>query len=202
MSHQQPFSVIGFHSCDRAVGIKVLNGEIELQPSNNPWDWLGEGVYFWEQNPGRALEYAKESSERKQFNKIPIITPCILGANIELGNCLNLLDSNSIKLLQGAYEVLKKLIKDAGQKLPQNKGSNRALDCAVIQYMHQSNKSTGKPAYDTVRCAFPEGEEAYPGSAITSRLHIQICVLNPDCIKGYFLPRPLDTFNPGLRTKA
>ncbi len=90
MPHHQPFSVIGFHSCDKEVGLKVLNGNEDLIPSDNPWDWLGEGVYFWEQNPGRALEYAIESSTRKQFDKIPVKVPFVLGAIIELGNCLNL----------------------------------------------------------------------------------------------------------------
>jgi hypothetical protein len=198
LPHHHPFTVIGFHSCDKEVGLKVLTGTDELTPSNNQWDWLGEGIYFWEQNPGRALEYAIESSQNKQFNKIPITTPFILGANIELGNCLNLVESNSLQILQAAYKGLEKLIREAGKRLPQNKGNNRALDCAVIQYIHQSNKLAGTPAFDTVRCAFPEGEEAYPGSAITTRLHIQICVLNPDCIKGYFLPRPLHKFNPNL----
>ncbi len=198
MPYHQPFTVTGFHSCDKEVGLKVLNGQDELKSSNNPWDWLGEGIYFWEQNPGRALEYAIESAQHKQFNKIPIDTPFVLGANIELGNCLNLVESNSIEILRAAYNGLEKLIHEAGKKMPQNKGNNRALDCAVIQYIHQSNKLAGTPAFDTVRCAFPEGGEVYPGSAITARLHIQICVLNSDHIKGFFLPRPLKKFNPNL----
>ncbi len=82
--------------------------------------------------------------------------------------------------------------------MPLNKGANRALDCAVIKYIHQSNREEGKQAYDTIRCAFGEGNEAYPGTEITSRLHIQICIINKDCIKGYFLPRPLQQFNPFL----
>jgi hypothetical protein len=52
--------------------------------------------------------------------------------------------------------------------------------------------------YDTVRCAFPEGEEAYPDSFISSRLHIQVCVRNLACIKGFFLPQPLSKFNPAF----
>jgi hypothetical protein len=198
LPHNHPFSVIGFHSCDKEVGLNVLNGRDELRPSNNPWDWLGAGIYFWEQNPGRALEYAIESSERKQFNKVPIATPFVLGAIIDLGNCLNLVEAASIQVLRTAYEELEKLMTEAGRKMPQNKGNNRALDCAVIQYIHQSNKRAGTPPFDTIRCAFPEGEEVYPGSAITTRLHIQLCVLNPACINGFFLPRPLKTFNPYL----
>ena len=196
MPHHYPFSVIGFHSCDRKVGLSVLNADVELFASKNSWDWLGEGIYFWEQNPARALEYAEESAQRKQFNRIPIKTPFVLGAIIELGNCLNLVETNSLQILREAYKGLKKIVQEAGKEMPQNNMNNRALDCAVIQYIHLSNKKEGKKPFDTIRCAFPEGEEAYPGSAITSRLHIQICVLNPECIQGYFLPRPVSLYNP------
>lgn len=198
MPHHYPFSVVGFHSCDKEVGFKVLTGTDDLLGSKNSWDWLGEGVYFWEQNPARALEYAIESAQLKQFNKIPIKTPFVLGAIIELGNCLNLVETNSLQILSTAYHGLKKVVEEAGKKMPENKKDNRALDCAVIQYIHQSIKEQGEMPFDTIRCAFPEGEEAYPGSAITSRLHIQLCILNPDCIKGYFLPRPVSQYNPLL----
>jgi hypothetical protein len=199
LSYQFPLSIIGFHSCDQEVGIRVLNGNDELLPSNNSWDWLGSGIYFWEQNPGRALEYAIESSKRVQFNKVPIRVPFVLGAIVELRNCLNLVESQSLQILQAAYSTLKKIMHEAGKELPKNNGNNRVLDCTVIQHIHKSHKELGLQPYDTIRCAFPEGIEVYPGSSFTSRLHIQICVINPECIKGYFLPKPLQDFNPHLR---
>ena len=196
MSLYHPSRVIGFHSCDKEVGLKVLNGKDFLKPSKNAWDWLADGIYFWEENPGRALEYAVESAAKKQFNLVRISTPFVLGAVIELGNCLNLVEKESLQILTAAYKGLKKTLDTSKDSLPKNKGDNRALDCAVIKYVHQSNLTESKPAYDTVRCAFPEGGEAYDGSAITSRLHIQIAVRNTACIKGIFLPFPINKFNP------
>ena len=193
-----PFSIIGYHSCDKDVGLRILNGKDDLRASTNAWDWLGQGIYFWEQNPVRALEYATESSAQKQFNKVSITTPFILGAHITLGHCLNLVENQSLAILKEAYKGLEKLITEAGKKMPQNKGDIRRLDCAVMQYIHQSNKKEGKPMFDTIRCAFQEGELVYPGTTIYSRLHIQVCVTNPDCIRGYFLPRPWKQFNPNL----
>lgn len=198
MQHYQPHSIIGFHSCDREIGLKVVNGKEDLISSKNSWDWLGRGIYFWEQNPGRALEYALESAERKQFNKVPVKTPFVIGAIIELGNCLNLLETESLQILSEAYHTFKDFSQSYDLPMPENKGNNRALDCAVIQYIHNSNFKNNNLPYDTVRCAFPEGSEAYPGAAITSRLHVQVCVLNPEGIKGYFLPRPVKKFNPYL----
>jgi hypothetical protein len=198
MPLQYPYTVYGFHSCDKSVGLKVLNGKDTLLPSTNPWDWLGEGIYFWEQNPLRAMDYASESAQRKQFNKVPIKTPFIIGAIIDLGNCLNLLEAESLKVLRGAYASLKEMLHFTGKEMPVNQGPNRQLDCEVFKYVHHVNKTSGRPTYDTIRCAFSEGQSVYPGTDITARLHVQICVLNTECIKGYFLPRPIGAFNPHL----
>lgn len=198
MSEYQSFDVIGFHSCDREVGLRLLNGVEDILPSENDWDWLGPGSYFWEGDPSRSLSYATENAQGKQKNKTPAETPFVLVAIIELGNCLNLVESESLEILSEAYAKLQALISQSGEKMPKNKGGNRELDCAVIKIIHQSNIQEDKPSYDTIRCAFPEGEAAYPGAMITSRLHIQICVCNPDCIKGYFLPKPIEKYNPYL----
>ena len=119
---------MGFHSCDKEVGLKVLNGKAELKPSTNPWDWLGDGIYFWEQNPERALQYAMESSQNVQFNKKPIKTPFVIGAIIELANCLNLVEPESLLILKKAYEDIAEIYAQAGKPLPVNKDNNRKLD--------------------------------------------------------------------------
>ena len=49
----------------------------------------------------------------------------------------------------------------------------------------------GEP-FDSVRCAFEEGEPSFPGSGILDKTHIQICIRNPICIKGYFHPLDID----------
>ena len=89
--------IIGFHGCDESVVRKVVNGEENLIPSTNDYDWLGNGIYFWENNEARA---------------------------------------------------------------------------------------------------FWEGHSLYPNAGFAEKNHIQICVCNPNCIKGYFLPRGIDTAYP------
>jgi len=200
LAYHQPFQITGFHSCDREVGLRILNGEDQLIASDNTWDWLGPGVYFWEQNPGRALEYAIEVATKKQKNKKLIKTPFVIGAIIELGHCLNLLEPNSINIVKDAHNSLEKLSALSGDPMPVNKGANRQLDCAVIKSVHESNRRQGFKVYDTIRCAFLEGKEIYPGSNFTDRLHIEICVINTELIKGYFLPSPIKEFNPYLKT--
>jgi len=199
MAYHQPFQITGFHSCDKAVGLRVLNGEDDLRPSKNSWDWLAPGVYFWEQNPGRALEYAMQVANKTQKNSGAIDTPFVIGAIIELGNCLNLIEPTSIKILKQAYKSLAQLCEKTGSPMPLNRGANRQLDCAVIKTVHETNRKENLPAYDTVRSAFTEGSPIYPNSNFTEKLHIEICVINTSLIRGFFLPRPVDEGNPYLK---
>ena len=192
-----PSFVLGFHGCDKAVGEKVISGGKELEFRKNPWDWLGNGIYFWELDPLLACEYAKDVAEGKQFSTGKITTPFVIGAIVDLGNCLNLPTTNGVKILKEGYEVYSGSIKKIGGILPQNKASNqRYLDCAVIEDIHQINKKKAYSQYDTVRGAFSEGKEVYEGTSITMKNHIQICVRTTYCIKGYFLPKPIKEYNP------
>ena len=95
--------VIGFHSCDREFGLRLLNGHDEMQPSDNKWDWLGPGSYFWEEDPVRALEYAINTSMGRQKNKTAADTPFVIGAIIDLGNCLNLVELTALDILRAAF---------------------------------------------------------------------------------------------------
>lgn len=178
--------------------MRVLNGRDQLNPSDNVWDWLGPGIYFWEQNPGRALQYACESANKKQKNAKRIRQPFVIGVVIELGNCLNLMSPSSAEIIKAAHKLTIDAFHKAGLPLPKNTGANRALDCAVMRTVHATRGKSGLAGYDTVRCAFPEGKPIYEGSHFHDRLHIEIAVLNPEKIKGYFLPRPIEEFNPYL----
>jgi len=69
-----PLFVFGFHGCDRSVAEKVLAGEAELCPSDNGYDWLGTGIYFWGSAPERALERTRtySSASATQRASLPI----------------------------------------------------------------------------------------------------------------------------------
>lgn len=54
-----PGLVFGFHGCDKILAESVFSGKNFLFKSENAYDWLGHGIYFWENNFKRALEYAK-----------------------------------------------------------------------------------------------------------------------------------------------
>lgn len=191
-----PSFVLGFHGCDRSIGLKVLRGEQNLKSSTNPWDWLGTGIYFWEHDPELAMAYARDVASEKQFAKGRISEPFVLGAIIDLKKCLNTPTTGGIKILRKGYAGLVKTCKTAEVELPKNIGENqRYLDSAVAESIHQFNKENEIRPFDTVRGAFPEGGLIYDGAYLTEKNHIQVCVRNSNCIRGYFLPRPIKRYN-------
>jgi hypothetical protein len=109
-----------------------------------------------------------------------------------------LIEPNSIRIVKEAYQILKAKHEMTGKPIPVNKGANRSLDCTVIKSIHKMYKVRDRSIYDTVRSPFHEGEAIYDQANFTAGLHIEICVIDPKQIKGYFLPQPLDKFNPWL----
>lgn len=185
-----PQYVLGFHGCEKSVRDKVLNSDHEsLKVSDNDYDWLGSGIYFWLNDPIRALEWANRTD--KAGKKI-LKEPAVIGAIIDLKTCLNLSEYECIQTLKLGYDLLNKTpkIKELVNKAPDKGGFDllRPLDCAVINYTYQILLDKGTP-FDTVMGYFQEDEPAFPGAGIRKKSHIQICVRNPECILGYFLPR-------------
>jgi hypothetical protein len=181
--------VVGYHGCDLRVAQQVISLKESLRPSENPWDWLGHGCYFWEDSPARARRWA-ESESKRPGSKIK--HPAVVGAIIDLGNCLNLADSEALKQVRVAHEEYLRICAETGAPVAQNRGLElraRYLDCAVMQSLHQLCEEEGKPAYDTVRGFFIEGRELYEGAGFRELDHIQICVRSMNRIIGFFWPR-------------
>ena len=193
MDERLPGLLLGYHGCDRAVGEAVLAGRSDLRASQNAYDWLGHGVYFWEHNAHRAVEWARLLQANPRRGRRRIKEPMAIGAVVDPGFCLNLLDAHFLSQLPIAFEKLRRLHASLGEPLPVNRtlgGSSdlllRHLDCAVIETLHQLRLDEDKPSFDSARGVFVEGQPLYPGAAIQKLNHIQICVRNPECIKGYF----------------
>lgn len=186
-----PGWVIGFHGCDKSVGMAVLKDpKKHLKKSQNDYDWLGSGIYFWENDCDRALQFAKQGVDGK-VTKGQIKEPFVIGAVIDLGLCCNLFDQMALKELRRAHDVMSTTFKDYDLPMPENgKGQLlRPLDRLVIEHMHAIRDIKKLKPYQTVRAGFGEGNPLFPGTTITEKNHIQIAVRDEDCIRGYFLPR-------------
>jgi hypothetical protein len=170
------------------VAEKVLLGE-QFIPSSNDYDWLGHGIYFWEANPRRGLDFAHQLMQR-QRGASRVKEPAVVGAVIDLGFCLDLTTTAGIDYVKLAHAALLEIVAfaDPPRKLPQNSsnGLRRNLDCAVVNLLHDIELQSSRPAFDTVKGIFVEGEPIYAGSGFHEKTHVQICVRNPECIKGVF----------------
>jgi hypothetical protein len=185
--------VLGYHGCDKAVGEKILAGGEHLKPSDNDYDWLGTGIYFWENSAHRALDWAKFAREHPKFTRTLIRNPFVVGAIIDLGNCLDLLEAESIRTVERGYRNFKRSSKAMGTPMPRNRKLGkevrmRFLDCALINFVHVMREDEDEAAFDTVRAAFIEGPPLYKDAGFHLKTHVQICVRNPSQIIGYFRP--------------
>lgn len=182
-----PNIVLGFHGCTQKTFDNVIGHGEEIIESTNGYDWLGHGIYFWEQNYERAKQWAEEVCERRRAND----EPAVLGAVIDLGLCLNLSDSGSIELIDEAQKAMLSDFEKADIEPPRNTKFLHRLDCAVIEYLHHDRSVLGCQAFDSVRGFFNEGERLSENSSFFRKSHVQICIRNPNCIKGYFRPKCL-----------
>lgn len=187
------------------IAKEVISRKADLIQSNTKYDWVGPGVYFWEADPRRAFEWAKSRCDDGDYEK-----PAVVGAIIDLRNCLDLLNRADQELVRMAHESLVSFYDEAKISLPKNLNSKkggdkdrraRALDCDVITHLHwimdsdiadEMDNSGKTPFFDTVRGMFTEGSELYPGAAFYHQSHVQIAVRNLSCIRGVFYPPELD----------
>lgn len=196
--------IIGFHGCDREVRDFLLNSPNDKQISEKPYDWLGHGIYFWENNDARALKWAKDKEKRGDIKEASVI-----GAVLSLGNCFDLLDSRFTHMIGQYYNLMEANYQALGKEMPKNKDAKadiyhdkilHELDCSVIEFMHESIDTQIKEdiadrgfstfkRFDSSRGVFTEGGPAFAGAGIQLKSHIQICIRNTNCIKGFFLPR-------------
>jgi hypothetical protein len=166
----EPVTILGYHGTSRAVAEQIL--QHGYQPSRNDYDWLGDGIYFWQDAPRRAWEWAE---------RLLGIDAAVLVSKIELGNCLDFVDIDAPRILSKYYEKFSEDYGVAGIPLPEQKGKLHRLDRQVINY---TTDILDKQNFfvQTVRGAFREGQPIYPNSAIYTLSHVQIAVRDASVI--------------------
>lgn len=177
-------TIIAYHGCDASATERILAGE-PFKKSQNDYDWLGEGIYFWEYGVDRALKFAEFQRQRGKVQ-----APAVVGAIVQLGRCFDLMDTRCTSELAQAFLEYRRLVRAIDLPMPKNAGRTpdkklRRRDCAVLNFYLQRLEERGV-VYDSVRCAFVEGRPAFPGSGIREESHIQIAVRNPACVVGVF----------------
>ena len=160
----QPGPVTGFHGTSTEPAARILREG--FRPSDNDYDWLGEGVYLFQDAPARARLWG----EQRTGGPVAVIR-----AEIELTDCIDLLDIRWHERLQEAYREYAQAMHDTGQELPRQTPGAHRLDAAVIDYLVDVMDEEGV-IVRSVRSAFVEGEPLFPGSALHTLSHVQIAV--------------------------
>jgi hypothetical protein len=190
--------VLGYHGCDLSIADRAVGGEIDILQSKRDFDWLGPGAYFWEADPQRAKEWAEWKVKEGHYSK-----PAVVGAVIDLRNCLDLVSREDLEILEKAHRSFLKVQRASGLPIPTNRSAPgqpnadrvlRFLDCAVLKHLHsiidrEPEDTRVIEPFDTVRGMFTEGGRLYPGSGFRRKTHVQIAVRNNSCIRGLFIPR-------------
>ena len=114
---------LGFHGCEKNLAKELITKNKEIQPSKNDYDWLGAGVYFWENDPVRALEFARDVKKCSE--------PFVIGAILDLGYCLDLTCRENTDLLKDVYDnIVKDLL--AKGKVTHNKAGKGGINGDIM----------------------------------------------------------------------
>lgn len=174
--------MLGFHGCSETRARRAVLAEEDLRASMRSYDWIGNGIYFWDRDPRRAHEFAINKKSKD---------PTAVGAIINPGRCLDLRCRDGQEILRMAYEFYCKefgIPSEENSSFKEGVPLRRDLDCLIIETACSLFSDKENP-FDTVIGTFFEGKDIYPGAGMRDKTHTQICVRNPKCILGYFIPK-------------
>lgn len=191
--------ILAFHGCDITVRDRLVKGRLaRLTPSANRYDWLGDGVYFFEGDAERALGFAEASRQHasKLYSARPIVSPAVVGAVLCVSQCRDMTTLVGRREYQSAMAELKVAQHLSGRPMPVNRPADaedesmllRGLDCAVFNIGHEMRQRDGHPPWQLVRAAFYQGRPILDGTEFRTGTHIQLALRDQRCVLGWFLP--------------
>ena len=170
INSSQPLRVYGYHGTSQKSAQQIIEHGFDV--STNDYDWLGTGVYFFQDAPARAWAWAIE--------RYPD-SPAVIKSRLSLENCLDLLDIIWFPFIGEAYDLFVRSYQQTNIPLPrQNPQRSKAhrLDCAFFNYIVREIIEAQGHSVSAIRAVFNEGNRIYPNSAIFDRAHVQISIRN------------------------
>ncbi|MFB2894617.1 hypothetical protein ACE1CI_17040 [Aerosakkonemataceae cyanobacterium BLCC-F50] len=171
--------VYGYHGTSAEAAEVIIQQGFNV--SSNDYDWLGTGVYFFQDAPVRAWEWATQQHPTN---------PAVIRSTIRLEDCIDLLDIEWFPIIREAYTVFVEEFRQANRPLPrQNPERSKAhrLDCAYFNYLVEQILNPQVESIRVIRGIFVEGERIFPNSAVFDRAHIQISVRDISLIEESYL---------------
>lgn len=176
--------VLAHHGTTAAVAQGVMRGQA-LRESVNDYDWLGRGIYFWEESEARAWTWAVAQAERiaKVERRAP--RPAVVCVRVDLSRCFDLADARFAALLPEFERSYNSFILAHDAPRPTNSAGLRRLDRAVIDHGLAVGDASGE-SFEVVRAPFVEGPAAFQGSELHLLSHVQLAVRDPRAILSVF----------------
>ena len=170
---QSALVIRGYHGTSATdAAVIVRDGFI---PSDNDYDCLGNGVYFFQDGLAQAGALAKRAHPSE---------PAVVQADVRLEDCMDLKDSLGwLPLLAQAHGEVLRVSREQGLPLPRQTGGHHRLDRVVVELTVGILERAGI-RIRAVRGVFPEGPPAFPGSFLSEGSHVQVAVRDTDLISN------------------
>ncbi|GEM_PF-2487115 len=164
--------VNGFHGTNIDRAKLILRHGFLL--SQNGDDWLGDGVYFWEETPRRAQWWARQIHGEET---------AVIGSRLLLYHCMDLSEHNWQGFLTDIYQAFADGRRHSGRPLPSQRPTigPHPMDCVIVNQAIAELRARGVAIF-AVRSAFRSGRELWPQSAFHHHDHVQIAIRNPSLI--------------------
>lgn len=165
--------VRGYHGTSAAHAAVILRDG--FLPSDNDYDCLGDGVYFFEDGLVQAGGWA---------TRVDPCEPAVVRADVRLEDCMDLRDSVGwVPLLAQVHGEVLRVSRQHGLLLPRQTASAHRLDRLIIEVAVAILEREGIRTR-AVRAVFAEGAPAFPGSFLSEGFHVQVAVRDADLISN------------------
>jgi hypothetical protein len=155
----------GYHGTKGVYARQIVSSGY-FKPSLDENDWLGSGVYFFEDDIKQAYYYCIKAKKYTSW--------AILWARIEADNVIDLTKLDHFE----EFQKIAKKIKDRYLKTKEGK-PRKLINSVVLDMMYKL-----KP-YDVVRCHFEVPSGFVVDRTNVKAMQTQLCVRNANCIKEF-----------------
>jgi hypothetical protein len=195
--------VFGYHGTTRSAAESIVANPLLFQSSTGEGDWLGQGVYFFENSFRKGTEWAMRTVDKRATSG-GAEAPAVLGCEIDLSNCLDLCDPRhsedlqswviaNIDLAGAPLQHAPRLLTAAAKEVtisdfPYRTAKNRSLyrhphkvnvlDKVLIDAFIDAMPTAKR--FSTVRAPFNSGRQLFPNSYLFHNSQVQIAVRDPE----------------------
>lgn len=201
-----------YHGTSREAAQKILD-ERRFKVSRNFGDWLGPGVYFFENSPLKALAWTQIKGWIP--NCTADASPVVLETTIDSDECFDLFKTENIQLLKSIARMAEAegiVAPEQSQKAPvlkDHNGTRRRIpsgskvshdryefanifDEKLVVLTLAALKEHDGRIFRAVRFPFWEGRQVRKGSYFFDHTNVQVCIFDYSAIPEYSSMKPME----------